>query len=286
MPRNPNTTPLSEKLRRDVFFGTSPDLPRIIEVDLAKLRPNPDQPRRDFNQESLKELATSIEQHGLIQPIAVARDPENAERFIVVAGERRFRAFQLLGRDTIPAIITTGAPDEIALIENIQRENLHPLDEAHALANLMARHNYTHEEISKVVGKARNTVTEILRLTSLPQRIQDECRTSDIASKSMLIEISRLPTQDDQLAFWEQVRHGGMTVRQVRAHKNSGKRGSARPADHPAAKALTAGRTFVNKLSKLTPDDIAIEDGLLHELRGLCDHVNSLVSQLSMQEYE
>ena len=286
MPRNPNTTPLSEKLSRDVFFGTSPDLPRIIEVDLAKLRPNPDQPRRDFNQESLKELATSIEQHGLIQPIAVARDPENAERFIVVAGERRFRAFQLLGRDTIPAIITTGAPDEIALIENIQRENLHPLDEAHALANLMARHNYTHEEISKVVGKARNTVTEILRLTSLPQKIQADCRTSDIASKSMLIEISRLPTQDDQLAFWEQVLHGGMTVRQVRAHKRSGKPSNSRPADHPAAKALTAGRTFVNKLSKLTPDDIAVEDGLLHELRGLCDHVNSLVSQLTLPESE
>jgi ParB family chromosome partitioning protein len=286
MAKNPNTTPLSQKLRRDVFFGTSPDLPRIIEVDLAKLRPNPDQPRRDFNHESIKELSDSIEQHGLIQPIAVAKDPENVERFIIVAGERRFRAFQILGRESIPAIITSGAPDEIALIENIQREGLHPLDEAHALANLMARHRYTQEEVSKIVGKARNTVTELLGLTTLPQRIQDECRTSDIISKSMLIEISRLPTLDDQLAFWEKVRNGGVTVRQVRAHKNSGKRGNSRPADHPAAKALTAGRTFVNKLSKLTPDDIAIEDGLLHELRGLCDHVNSLVSQLSLPESE
>jgi ParB family chromosome partitioning protein len=281
MAKNQNTTPLSQKLRRDVFFGTSPDLPRIIEVDLAKLRPNPDQPRRDFNHESIKELADSIEQHGLIQPIAVAKDPENAERFIIVAGERRFRAFQILGRQTIPAIITSGAPDEIALIENIQREGLHPLDEAHALGNLMARHNYTHEEVSKVVGKARNTVTELLGLTALPQRIQDECRTSDIASKSMLIEISRLPNPDEQLAFWEQIRRGGVTVRQARAHKRSGKRGSTRPADHPAAKALTAGRTFVNQLSKLTPEDIAVEDGLLHELRGLCDHVNSLILQLS-----
>ena len=286
MAKNPNTTPLSQKLRRDVFFGTSPDLPRIIEVDLVKLRPNPDQPRRDFNEASLRELADSIDQHGLIQPIAVTRDPDNPEGFIIVAGERRFRAFQILGRETIPAIITTGAPDEIALIENIQREGLHPLDEANALANLMARHGYTHEEVSKVVGKARNTVTELLGLTTLPQRIQDECRTSDIASKSMLIEISRLPSPDEQLAFWEQVRHGGVTVRQVRAHKRSGKRGTPQPADHAAAKTLIAGRTFVNKLSKLTPEDIAVEDGLLHELRGLCDHVNSLIVQLLPPESE
>jgi ParB family chromosome partitioning protein len=284
MPKNPKTSVLSSKLNRDVFFGTSPDLPRIIEVDLVKLRPNPDQPRRDFNQESLRELADSIEQHGLIQPIAVARDPENDEHFIIVAGERRFRAFQLLGRETVPAIITSGAPDEIALIENIQRENLHPLDEALALANLMTRHNYTHEEISKVVGKARNTVTELLGLTTLPQRIQDECRTSDIVSKSMLIEISRLPTHDDQLAFWEQVRVGGVTVRQVRAHKRGGATGQRRSADHLAAKTLVAGRTFVNKLSKLSPEDMAVEDGLLHELRGLCDHVNSLIAQLSPPE--
>jgi ParB family chromosome partitioning protein len=286
MAKNIKTTALSEKLSRDVFFGTSPDLPRIIEVDLAKLRPNPDQPRRDFNHESLKELAESIAQHGLIQPVAVARDPENAERFIIVAGERRFRAFQLLGRETMPAIITSGAPDEIALIENIQRENLHPLDEAHALANLMSRHNYTHEEISKVVGKARNTVTELLGLTTLPQNIQDECRTSDLVSKSMLIELSRLPTPDEQLAFWEQVRRGGVTVRQVRAYKRDGKTSQHRIADRPAAKTLIAGRTFVNKLSKLSPEDVAVEDGLLHELRGLCDHVNSLIAQLSPHESE
>jgi len=284
MDKAPKISGLASKLTRDVFFGTSPDLPRIIEIDLVKLRPNPDQPRRDFNPESLRELADSIDQHGLIQPIAVARDPEDDARFIIVAGERRFRAFQLLGRESVPAIITSGAPDEIALIENIQRENLHPLDEALALSNLMTRHNYTHAEISKVVGKARNTVTELLGLATLPQRIQDESRISDRVSKSMLIEISRLPTPDEQLSFWEQVRHGGMTVQQARAQKRSGRTSQRRPADHPAAKTLLAGRIFVNKLSKLSPEDVAVEDGLLHELRGLCDHVNSLIAQLSPSE--
>ena len=109
MAKRPKTTPLAQKLGRDVFFGTSPDLPRIIEVDLDKLRPNPDQPRQGFNEESIRELADSIDQHGLIQPIAVAKDPDNTEGFIVVAGERRFRAFQQLNRETIPAIITTGS---------------------------------------------------------------------------------------------------------------------------------------------------------------------------------
>jgi ParB family transcriptional regulator, chromosome partitioning protein len=278
-------TPLAQKLSRDVFFRTSPDLPRIIEVDLVKLRPNPDQPRRDFNHESIKELADSIEQHGLIQPIAVATDPDDTERFIVVAGERRLRAFQLLGRETIPAVLTSGAPDEIALIENIQREDLHPLDEAHALARLMEKHNYTQDDVSKVVGKARRTVGELLGLTTLPQRIQDEWRTSAIP-KSTLIEISRISNPEEQLAMWERARHGGLTVRQTRVHKRTGTRSQGRSTDHPAAKALTAGRTFVNKLSKLTPEDIAVEDGLLHELRGLCDHVNSLVSQLTVAESE
>src|SRR5215510_15015349 len=170
MAKRPKTTPLAQKLRRDVFFGTSPDLPRIIEVDLVKLRPNPEQPRMVSTAAPLEALARPIAQHGLIQPIAVARDPEHADGFIVVAGERRYRAFQRLGKETIPAIVTTGDAAEIALIENMQREDLHPLDEAQGLAHLMQKHGYTQDEVSKVVGKARRTVGELLGLMALPQR--------------------------------------------------------------------------------------------------------------------
>jgi ParB family chromosome partitioning protein len=150
------------------MFGLSPDLPRIIEVDLAKLRPNPDQPRTVFKEEALQELADSIKQHGLIQPIAVVHDGDKEGSFVIVAGERRFRAYQLLGRATIPAIITSGNPDEIALIENIQREDLSPIEEAEALAKMMNRHSYKQEELAKIIGKSRVTVTELLGLNTHP----------------------------------------------------------------------------------------------------------------------
>ena len=134
------------KQKLDYMFGLSPEMPRIIEIELTKLRPNPDQPRKVFNEETIKELAASIEQHGLIQPISVVTDPENRDGFMIVAGERRYRAHQHLGRTTITAIITQGNSDEIALIENIQREDLSPIDQAEGLTSMMERHGYKQEE--------------------------------------------------------------------------------------------------------------------------------------------
>jgi ParB family transcriptional regulator, chromosome partitioning protein len=148
------------KQKLDYLFGLDPEMPRIIEIELTKLRPNPDQPRKRFNEETIKELAASIEQHGLIQPISVVPDSESQEGFVIVAGERRYRAHQHLGRPTITAIITKGNSDEIALIENIQREDLSPMDQAEGLAGMMERHGYKQEELAKVVGKSRPTVTE------------------------------------------------------------------------------------------------------------------------------
>ena len=215
---------LSDKLSKDVLFGISGDLPRIIEVGLDKLRPNPDQPRTNFSEEALQDLAGSIQQHGLIQPIAVIEDSENDGGFIIVAGERRYRAYKLLGKETIPAITTSGNPDEIALIENMQREDLSSIEEAEALGKLMGRHNYKQEDLAKVIGKARTTVVELLSLNNLPDEIKNDCRTSDIASKSVLIEIVRLGKPKEQLKYWKAFKQGEKrTVRVARAHK-SGKK--------------------------------------------------------------
>jgi ParB family chromosome partitioning protein len=278
MAKQPKTTPLSQKLRRDLFFGTSPDLPKIIEVDLAKLRPNPDQPRTTTDPIALEELASSIAKHGLIQPIAVARDPDMPEGFIIVAGERRYRALQHLSKETIPAIITTGDPAEIALIENIQREDLHPLDEARALTRLMQKHGYTQDEVSKVVGKARRTVGELLMLTTLPQPIQEEWRTSAIP-KSTLIEIARIDTAQEQLTLWERVKHGGMTVREARATKrNSQTPGTKR---HPPDRVLKAGRGFAQRLKRVVVDGDGAEEDLLRALQHLYEEIGSLLEQLA-----
>jgi ParB family transcriptional regulator, chromosome partitioning protein len=207
------------KQKLDFMFGLSPDMPRIIEIELTKLRPNPDQPRKVFNEETIKELANSIEQHGLIQPISVVPDSESRDGFMIVAGERRYRAHQHLGKTTITAIITKGNSDEIALIENIQREDLSPIDQAEGLASMMERHGYKQEELAQVVGKSRPTVTELLSLNALPEEIKQECRTFDVP-KTFLVQIVRVGKPEEQLRFWSEYKKGEVkTVREAKKRK-------------------------------------------------------------------
>ena len=286
MPRQTRRPSFDGKLERHLFFGTSSNLPRIIEVELTNLRPNPDQPRTAFDPASIQELADSIQQHGIIQPIAVIKDPQYPDdptKFLIVAGERRYRAFQLLGRETIPAVITSGNPAEIALIENIQRENLHPLDEAYGLVNLMQKHGYTQEEVSRVVAKSRPTISEILRLTTLSRTIQQECRTFDIP-KSTLVAIARVGTEEKQLAFWEQIKHSGMTVREARATKKDIAVPHVRR--HPIEKALDRGRRFVQSLQRAAVDEVSLAHSQLRELQTLRDQINTMIDQFAAHAHE
>ena len=282
MPPKNRTNTVAEKLRQSGAIFASADLPRVVEIDLVKLRPNPDQSRTIFDEVALRELANSIEQHGLIQPISIAPDPDSSsEGYIIVAGERRYRAHQLLNRTTIPAIITSGDPAEIAVIENLQRESLHPLEEAHALKNLMQKHRYTQEDVSKVVGKARNTVTSLLRLTTLPQSIQNECPTSDI-SKSALIELARIDNSDEQIALWENMKQGD--TKTVRAARNSKKRiPSSRQAQHPSESVIKAGEGFIRQLRKMASDQIHAEDELIAKLCDLQNQINEILQEVNTQ---
>ncbi len=236
---------LKGKLTRAMFFQTSPDLPRIVEIDLVRLTPNPDQPRQGFDEAALHELAASIEQHGLIQPVIVKE--AQGDTFMLVAGERRYRAHQLLGRTTIAAIITQGNPDEIALIENLQREDLNPVEAAEALATMMERHHYSQEDLGRTIGKNRVTINELLRLNTLPQIIKDECRTSDTLRKSVLIELARLDDESMQLRLWEEIKNGRRaTVRATRERKTT------QPLPKPPVeKAVEKGRRFILALKAL-----------------------------------
>lgn len=235
------------KPRRDFFFGASPDLPKIVEISLSDIHPNPDQPRKTFDEIKLQELAWSIERQGLLQPIIVQKWVSDHASYLLVAGERRFRAHQLLQKATIPAIITAGNPDEIALIENLQREDLNPLEEAEALERMMDRYHYTQEELGKVIGKAQNTVSEVLRLNMLPSVIKDEYRTSDIraVSKSAMIELTRIKGDELQRATWEAMKQGRWTVRDARNAKR--RRGSPAPD-----RVIEAGRAFVRQVEAMT----------------------------------
>jgi len=167
----------------DVEAGYLKDLPAqgIQEIDVTKIKRNPYQPRREFDEESLKELSLSIKKHGLLQPIVVIKDEDE---YILVSGERRLRATKLLGESRIKAIVVDYSKEDLreyALIENIQREDLNPLDIALSLQSLIKEHNYTHEELAATIAKSRSYVTNLLRILNLPSFVQEKIKDKTLS---------------------------------------------------------------------------------------------------------
>jgi ParB family chromosome partitioning protein len=213
----------------DALFGLSGALPKLVELDVGAVRPHPHQPRKRLDEAGIEELAGSIAQHGLLQPIVVRAEAGGA--YALVAGQRRLEAFRRLGRERIPALIATGDGDELALVENLQRADLDPIDEAEALHALKERHGYTQDQLAKVLAKAKSTISELLALASLPDAIKAEARAAEPPpTKSLLIEVARLEGEAARLAFWQGLKaRRGATVRAARAAKA----GAARPAADP-----------------------------------------------------
>src|SRR5213075_3092324 len=159
-------------------------------VPLALIEPNADQPRTQLG--NIEELAASIREKGVLEPILVRAIGPN--RYQIISGERRFRAATLVGLDEIPAIeldVDDKEQLEIALIENIQRKDLTPFEEAEGFLALQQKFDYTHEKISQVIGKSRTTVTEALTLNEIPDRIRAMCREAGISNKSVLVQVAR-----------------------------------------------------------------------------------------------
>ncbi len=152
----------------------------IFNIEIDKIKPNPNQPRKNLSEEGLKELAESIKQHGVLQPLIVTKNEKSTERgrqveYELIAGERRWRASQIAGLPHVPVIIKDSAAQEkleIALVENIQRENLNAIDSALAYKQLQNDFNLRHQDIAKKVGKSRTTITNAIRLLSLPSEVQ------------------------------------------------------------------------------------------------------------------
>ncbi len=146
----------------------------INEIDIADIIPNPDQPRKVFNEEALSELTDSIRKNGIIQPMVLAKGEEEGT-YVIIAGERRWRAAGLAGLRRVPAVVREITKEteklELALIENIQREDLGPLELARAYKNLMDKHEYRQEDVADVVGKSRSAVANTIRLLGLPERV-------------------------------------------------------------------------------------------------------------------
>jgi len=197
-------------------FTEDADAGRVVNIPVATITPNPDQPRKYFDPQALHDLTESVRERGILQPIIVRRNPDGV--FILIAGERRWRASKAAGLAKIPALIRQREdPAEIALIENLQREDLNPIEEAESLLRLKQRRRLTDGQLARIIGKSRPSVVASVSLNRLPAAIRRECQTSDRFTKSQLLEVLRQPNAAAQLAFWRAMKHGNLSVRQARA---------------------------------------------------------------------
>lgn len=189
---------------------------KIEELDIDKIKPNPDQPRSVFDTESIKELALSITEHGIIQPIIVK---EGADGYILVAGERRVRASKVAGMKTIPAIVrdyNSKYLSELAILENLQREDLTPIEEAIAFKNILANTKVTHEELGKRVGKSRTYITNVIGLLKLPAIVME-----DVNAKRLTMgharALSKISDYDIIMSIRNEILSLKLSVRDVEA---------------------------------------------------------------------
>lgn len=228
----------------DEFFGGE-GAKQFREIEIHSIRPNPFQPREDYDTKLMEELKNSIAEKGVIQPITVREKDRGYE---LIAGERRLRAVRELGYDRIPAFIMEVETDdemlELALIENIQREDLNPIDVARGYHRLIEELHLTQEQVAQKVGKERSTVTNFLRLLKLPPKIQESLRKADI-SMGHARALLGVENAGRQLEIWEKTVQRKLSVRDVEAH--------VRKINQPQKRKVTVSR-------EKSPDIEAVEE--------------------------
>jgi ParB family chromosome partitioning protein len=239
---------------------------RLVPID--QIDPNPNQPRQVMG--DLSELMASIAEKGIIEPLVVRR---RTGRFQIVAGERRYQAAVQVGLRELPVVIRDADENEmleLALIENLQRKDLTPFEEAEALHGLAERCGYTHEDLARRLGKSRSSVTESLSLIAMPEEVRNVCRLADISSKSLLLQIVRQDSPEKMTALIEKVTsQGGATRQELR--QAAGRPKAGRPkhyvfAFRPPTKAFSLKLSFAR--SRATREDVidALE-AILKDLR-------------------
>jgi len=227
--------------------------PPIQSLPVASLRPNRFQPRADFDEAAIEELAESIRAQGVIQPLVVA--PEADGGYTIIAGERRWRASLRAGLDAVPVVVRMVADDrellELALVENLQRSDLNPLEEADAYLALQEKFGLSQEEIAARVGKARTTVTNALRLLRLPEEVQGLLRGGQLTA-GQARPLLGLATPEEQVALAERAVRDGLSARDLEraaAAREKPRKKAARPAEvNTAAAEEKLTRRFQTKV--------------------------------------
>lgn len=214
--------------------ATAPDTPAVQEIDVDLIAPNPQQPRTVFEPEALNELAESIKEHGVIQPLIVSRPADRSGApYQLIAGERRLLASRLAGLKKVPVIVKEASPQallELALVENLQRQDLGPLEEAFAFKRLAEEFTLTQETIAARVGRSRSAVTNSLRLLSLPAEIQNSLARNEITAGHARALLG-IDDREEQLRAWRRIVEAGLTVRD--AEQLAKTAGKARPVPLP-----------------------------------------------------
>lgn len=230
----------------------TPRTPRDARrVPIDRIRPNPDQPRRSFAEGALQELAASIREKGVIQPLIVRPDPAKAENFQIVAGERRWRAAQLAQLHDLPVIIRDFDDTEVlevAIIENIQRADLNALEEAQGYRQLIDRFGHTQDQLAQAMGKSRSHIANLMRLLALPDPIQDMLRNGDLTAG----HARALLTADDPLALARKAVAEGWSVRDVEKHAKS----------KPSSEGTKRTRAMTGRGTDKDADTLALEGDL------------------------
>jgi ParB family chromosome partitioning protein len=242
---------------------------RLVSID--QIDPNPDQPRQVMG--DLSELMSSIAEKGIIEPLVVR---QRAGRYQIVAGERRYQAAIQVGLRDLPVIIREADDSEtieLALIENIQRKDLAPFEEAEALRSLADRCHYTHEDLAKRLGKSRTAITESLALAAMPEEVRNLCRLADISSKSLLLQIVRQQEPHKMVALIEKLTRAGTgSVTREQARRTApGRRDQSRKKPYvfqyrPPTKLFQLRLQF-KKTDVGRTEVIAALEGIIAELR-------------------
>ena len=256
----------------------------VREIEISRIRANPDQPRVQFDEEALDELAESIRERGVLQPILLRPDDDG---YLIVAGERRWRAAQRARLHAIPAIvrdIDESATAELALIENIQRQDLNPLEEAEGYRQLIQRHGHTQDDVGRIVHKSRSHVANLLRLLDLPDFVRKSLLQGDIS----MGHARAVATSESPEELTREIIAKGLSVRQAeeRARREKNRPGPGPGADIGRASARNAAKAFdadLDALERQLGDILGLKVQVAHKGQGgtVTLHYSSL-DQLDM----
>ncbi|HKP33953.1 MAG TPA: ParB/RepB/Spo0J family partition protein [Sphingomicrobium sp.] len=254
----------------------------VREIDLARIKPNPSQPRLHFDEEALDELAESIRQRGVLQPILLR--PDGAD-YLIIAGERRWRAAQRARIHSIPAIvreIDDSTTAELALIENIQRQDLNPLEEAEGYRQLIQRHGHTQDDVGRIVHKSRSHVANLLRLLDLPEFVRQSLLKGDIT----MGHARAVATSEDPEDLTREIIAKGLSVRQAEARARRERSRPGPGADIGRASARNTAKAFdadLDALERQLGDILGLKVQVTHKGQGgaVSLHYSSL-DQLDM----